>query len=511
MKTYSSITLLNLALVAIHALEQKDISASCSDVWGLIGCSRIIEYPDYPTPTYDRNGVQTGIAVVRKQVNICNAVQEALGNWDFVDMAEVNCDCLNMASFYGDSSDFKIMFDGQVNQAVWETRLDGIYKAETCLSNNDYTISTNKALVTKSQLAPTNGWTVIRAPEVNVATYKKLIKAIAPCYSGTCDGPKIRAFFASYVNEAESVIDSDLVQMLNGWVALFASLKQKTTDVQTYAKQVQSRLKTVSSKVESVKASVCRNGACKGSTATNAFKKFSSTISTIKGLQGVPSAAEKSLVNLPKMTQITRTAIKYSTTAADEKYYLGLVEDYRINTIRDIIKAFRVTEYLPQAGEDLRNLVNRFNLISKHAPDAKAAATSIDQILATNWARNSELGKTASGRKVRDGLVKIQKAFKDDLKGPLANLIKSNKAVEDLLVKFPLRKKRLEVVSGGVYFNRWTDVQMKVPCSVPRTKPYSLGTYTVTEEWDEIQACDFGPKKVNFIKHALPYIKYRFI
>lgn len=211
------------------------------------------------------------------------------------------------------------------------------------------------------------------------------------------------------------------------------------------------------------------------------------------------------------MTQITRTAIKYSTTPADEKYYVGLIEDYRINTIRDVIKAFRVTEYMPQAGEDLRNLVNRFNLISKHAPDAQAAATSINQILATNWAKNSELAKTASGRKVRDGLIKIQKAFKDELKGPLANLIKSNKAVEDLLVKFPLRKKRLEFTSGGVYFNRWTDVQMKVPGTVSKTKTFTDGSFYRDHSWDEIQAFDFGPKKVNFVKHALPYIKYRFI
>ncbi|KAI1068560.1 hypothetical protein LB507_004244 [Fusarium sp. FIESC RH6] len=477
MKTYASITLLNLALLTVNAAEQKDINTSCDEVWGVIGCSRFIQYPSFIKATYDGMGNQNGIEVVSEDVNICTAVQEALGNRDFVDMAVPNCQCLNLASYYGDSSDYKSIFDGQINQGVREYALDDISKAET----------------------------------VDVATYRKLVKAVASCYSGTCDGPKIRAFFVSYLDKAEGMIDSDLVQMLNDWVALFASLKQKTTDVQTYAKQVQSRLKSVSSKVESVKASVCRNSACKGSTSSNAFKKFYSTISTIKGLQGVPNAAEKSLANLPKMTQITRTAIKYSTTPADEKYYVGLIEDYRINTIRDVIKAFRVTEYMPQAGEDLRNLVNRFNLISKHAPDAQAVATSINQILATNWAKNSELAKTASGRKVRDGLIKIQKAFKDELKGPLANLIKSNKAVEDLLVKFPLRKKRLEFTSGGVYFNRWTDVQMKVPGTVSKTKTFTDGSFYRDHSWDEIQAFDFGPKKVNLVKHALPYIKYRFI
>ncbi|KAJ4034188.1 hypothetical protein NW760_001468 [Fusarium oxysporum] len=69
------------------------------------------------------------------------------------------------------------------------------------------------------------------------------------CYTGTCDEPKVRAFFASYVENADSVIDSDFVQMLNKWFALFESLKKRTTDVQTYSKLVQARLKTVSSKV----------------------------------------------------------------------------------------------------------------------------------------------------------------------------------------------------------------------------------------------------------------------
>jgi hypothetical protein len=93
------------------------------------------------------------------------------------------------------------------------------------------------------------------------------------CYTGTCDGPKVRAFFASYVQNSYSITESDFVGMLNKWVSLFDALKKKTTDVQTYSKQVQARLKNVSAKVNSVKANVCKNNACKGTTPSNAFKK----------------------------------------------------------------------------------------------------------------------------------------------------------------------------------------------------------------------------------------------
>ncbi|KAK2674667.1 hypothetical protein RAB80_009651 [Fusarium oxysporum f. sp. vasinfectum] len=387
-KAFSFYILLGALFSHTDAAEQKHINEACSDVWGVINCDSSITYPNYPRPVNDINGIQIDTEIVPKEVNICDAVRDALGSDDF------------------------------------------------CLSNNDYTIITDRASVVKNQLAATNGWTFVRAPKIDVATYKRLSKAVMSCYTGTCDEPKVRAFFASYVENADSVIDSDFVRMLNKWVALFESLKKRTTDVQTYSKLVQARLKTVSSKVNSVKANVCKNNACKGSTPANAFKKFA----TVKSLQGVPIAAGKALANIPKMTQIT------------------------LNAIKDVIKAFRVTQYLPQAAEDLKKLTGTFNLISNHAGASKTAATSINQILSVKWARNSELSKTSSGRKVRDGLISIQRSFRNDLKGPLDNLIKANKAVEDILIQLPLRKKRLEFSSGGVSYSRWTNARMPVPC-----------------------------------------------
>ncbi|KAJ4244979.1 hypothetical protein NW762_014185 [Fusarium torreyae] len=299
--------------------------------------------------------------------------------------------------------------------------------------------------------------------------------------------------------------------MLNNWITLFASLKKKTADVETYAKQVQSRLKIVSSKVNSVKASVCKNSACKGSTPANAFKKYSGTVSNILSLQGVPNAAQRSNANIPKMTQIARNALKYTTAAADESYYVGLANDYQINSLRDFIKAFRVIEYLPQAAEDLKKYGNTFNLISNHVGAARDGAASINSILSVNWSKNSELAKTAVGRKVRDGLISIQKSFKNELKGPLDNLVKANKAVEDLLNQFQLRKKRLEFVSGGVPYNRWTNVDMPVPCNKEKTKTFNSNGFTKDYTWDEIKTCQYSPPKVPFVKTFIPFTKYRFV
>ncbi|KAF4436736.1 hypothetical protein FACUT_6331 [Fusarium acutatum] len=510
MKAFSLSILVGALLSRTDAAEQKHIDDACSDVWGVIGCSTSVQYPDYPRAINDNKGNQIGAEIVPKDVNICTAIDEALGSPDFVNNAEAYCSCLTNAIYWGTSSDARPSYDGQINAHLTRGYLDVISRDETCLSDSGYSIVTDRASVVRNQLAAT-GWTFIRAPEIDVATYRKLAKAVMSCYTGTCDGPKVRAFFADYVQNSYSVTESDFVGMLNKWVSLFTTLKKKTTDVQTYSKQVQARLKTVSAKVNSVKANVCKNNACKGSTPANAFKKYASTIATVKSLQGVPSAAGKSLANIPKMTQITQNTIKYTTTPADEAYYLNLMNEYHINSLRDVIKAFRVTQYLPQAAEDLKKLTGTFNLISNHAGAAKTGATSINQILSVNWAKNSQLSKTASGRKVRDGLISIQKSFRNDLKGPLDNLIKANKAVEDILVQLPLRKKRLEFSSGGVSYNRWIDAQMPVPCKKQMTYSRPIGGFTATMPYEEIQACEFGPQKVPFIKNVIPYMKYRFV
>nr|RBQ92574.1 hypothetical protein FVER53263_08799 [Fusarium verticillioides] len=475
MNAFSFSILLGALLSQADAAEQKHIDEACNDVSGIVGCSSTFTYPDYPKAIYNGNGVQTDTTIVPKEVNICTAVEEALGSPDFVNNAETYCSCLSNA---------KPSYDGQINAHLTQGYLDVISREEACLSDSGYRVVTDRASVVRSQLAATNGWTILRAPEpltgfqIDVAAYKKLAKAVMSCYTGTSGGPKVRAFFASYVQNSYSITESDFVGMLNKWVSLFDALREKTTDVQTYSKQVQARLKSVSAKVNSVKANMQAR-------------------SQVKSLQGVPSAAGKSLANIPKMKQVTQNAIKYTTTPADEAYYLMLMNEYHINSLRDVIKAFRLT--------------GTFNLISNHAGAAKTAATSINQILSVNWAKNSELSKPESGRKVRDGLISIQKSFRNDLKGPLENLIKANKAVEDILVQLPLRKKRLGILSGGVSYSHWIEAKMPVPCKKEETYCKAIGGIEGKMTYQEVQACEFGPQKVPFIKTVIPYMKYRFV
>lgn len=54
MKAFSLSILLGAFLSRTDAAEQKHIDDACSDVWGVIGCSSTVTYPDYPKPIYSK-------------------------------------------------------------------------------------------------------------------------------------------------------------------------------------------------------------------------------------------------------------------------------------------------------------------------------------------------------------------------------------------------------------------------------------------------------------------------
>lgn len=64
-------------------------------------------------------------------MDICSAVDEALGNNDFVDNAATYCDCLSNAIYWGTISNAKPNYDGQINAHLTGPYLDLISKDET--------------------------------------------------------------------------------------------------------------------------------------------------------------------------------------------------------------------------------------------------------------------------------------------------------------------------------------------------------------------------------------------
>ncbi|EEU37658.1 uncharacterized protein NECHADRAFT_87422 [Fusarium vanettenii 77-13-4] len=389
-----------------------------------------------------------------------------------------------------------------------------IYNLERCIADDGITIKTDRPTVIQSQISNTRGWTVARGPDVDMPLYRQLVKAMEPCELDGCDPVKLRDFFAGYISNAEGITDSEFVRMLNTWVSIFETLKKQVAAVSQASELVQTRLATVNGKVGSTRASVCKGTACKSSTVTAHFGKnlVSTMLSTVKGLGAVTGLSDKGTKNLPGMLSLTKNSLSYTKSAAEGSYYVDLFQNFKMSTLRDFAKAFKVTEYFPPAVEKIKNSLVPISDIKKYAAQGRTGLTQIDYVLGVQWSKNKELAKTAAGRKVRDGFINIQKSVKTELRTPVYNLIKAIDALQVTVDKLPLTTKKLEWSFGAAPYNRWSEHEMKVPCAQEKTQTFMLnGWPSAPFTWTEVTSCEWGPTKIPYSKNFIPYIKYRFV
>lgn len=115
--------------------------------------------------------------------------------------------------------------------------------------------------------------------------YRRLVAATWTCSFDidNCNKARLRAFFVDYINNSDGVTTSELTRMLQSWLTLFDTIQKRITAVNKAAMAVQSRLKTVTGKVSSIKKKVCQKNACKGKTASSYLTKgelFDLTLAT---------------------------------------------------------------------------------------------------------------------------------------------------------------------------------------------------------------------------------------
>ncbi|KAH7129525.1 hypothetical protein B0J13DRAFT_530301 [Dactylonectria estremocensis] len=499
----------------------NDISAVCSGLSGLIGCTGELDYPVGPSPLFcfvEGSLEQCGLSIDVATENICSAIDSALlDNGKFVDKAEVHCGCLpdaqrNHDDHFIDESILDYVWQGYLSYDINAEYLADLIDTEACLIDNGFPYQTGRAQAISKYLQPKDGWKVLRLQEVDMALYRSLVAATWTCAFDidNCDKAQLRSFFVNYIDTSDGVTTSELTSMLRSWLTLFDAIQKRIAAVNKAATAVQSRLKTVSGKVGSIKKKVCQNSACKGKTASSYLTKVSKAFTATKTLNSIPAAGAKAGKNIPRAKQLTQMCLTSATTPADEAYYYNLFLTYNFGSTADLPKALQLVEDLPAAASELKTLVAPMSDLTKHSTRARGVQSHLNGILSQNWKANKELSKTKASRKVRDGFVQIQTLVKRDLRPPVNDLIKTLAALHSELDKFPLRRKKLEFKYGAAPYERWSTQEWEVPCAQEVYHEFEQGGFTVGQYFTEIEVCDFGPNRVTFPDHHLPFIKYRF-
>lgn len=84
------------------------------------------------------------------------------------------------------------------------------------------------------------------------------------------------------------------------------------------------------------------------------------------------------------------------------------------------------------------------------------------------------------------------------------NLIKAIDALQVTVDKLPLTQKTLEWSFGAAPYTRWSEHEMKVPCTQEKTQAWTLnGWPSAPFTWTEITSCEWGPTKIPRVPQEL--------
>jgi hypothetical protein len=129
-------------------------------------------------------------------------------------------------------------------------------------------------------------------------------------------------------------------------------------------------------------------------------------------------------------------------------------------------------------------------------------------VLAPKFKENQELAKKKA---VRDGFIQIQTIIKTDLKDPVNKLVKAINALNVDLNKLVLRKKKLELTYGSVGYDRFNTWDFDYPCVDMVTETFTEGEFSEDFTYPVYYDCRFYSGTVKFVRHWIPYLKYRWV
>ncbi|KAK0634204.1 hypothetical protein B0T14DRAFT_576728 [Immersiella caudata] len=448
-----------------------------------------------------------GIKITTKDVDLCDLVRGGVG----VNINEIQalCNCLprmvELLVSKSGSDLLKSVEGGQLDGVVLAPR---ILNKDQCVTDNSFNIHDNKEDLMAGDLAATNGWIVLTAAEIDMATYIELAMVIEPCVVGTCNPNLIRSFFTSYITRSQQQMGDQIVGVLEGWINIFGALEKKIAAVISSAEYLGARLQTVPTKLTDIEGRICRNDACIGSAMAEYVKKLSAAIAAVQAFQDVRNAAKTVIDVVPKLVSLTRDTVQVAKTIPEGDFFLDMVKNGDLTKIGNILSAFKITTELPALVPKLQGATSTLTeFATKYgAGRGAAAAALLTDVISTSW-ESLQLPTDASTA-VRKGLQEIQSVIQSEIQGPFKNVTDAIKDVENALDVFPVKPGRFAMRTGVASYQRWSIIVANLACSRTARAEYELGGFKGSFDYPEFYTCPVVGK-LPWPNHHIPYVKIR--
>ncbi|CAI4214130.1 unnamed protein product [Parascedosporium putredinis] len=476
-------------------------------------CKTKFEY-NYPCPTWRKPGrtckgwtcapgtretwidTPCGLTITTKKLDICQTVRGAMGNVgkQYINTIGAVCNCLPKFFEMAGRDLFKSVSSGSALTGAASAMIGEIMQLQKCAIDNGFNVKDNKEEVMRGDLASTDGWTVIQATEIDLATYGELAAAIGACVLGSCD--TIGTFFVRYLEKSKEVMEKQITTALNQWINVFDKIEEQIKKIGASVEVLVSRLDGLPAKIKAIEEKACKSGNCVVGEVTSFMQQDAAWRRTkltkrpktsirsrrrYPNLQRRKKAATDGAAAVESMIDITRATIEVAKSIPDSETIIQLIVSGQITEIQDIIESIKITKDV-----------------------AKSSSAIVEGLLAKDWSNVGSLSPPVAA-----GLQEIQDLLRTEISEPLRDVTNTLQGLGAVLNAFPIKDGRFSFKSGVSSYRRWSTVSMSVPCSRQKTQRYEISGFKGSFSYPEFYSCPYGPKELPWPNHHIPYFKFK--
>ncbi|KAF4947665.1 hypothetical protein FGADI_10236 [Fusarium gaditjirri] len=188
------------------------------------------------------------------------------------------------------------------------------------------------------------------------------------------------------------------------------------------------------------------------------------------------------------------------------------IQNNEIKVAKDVFKFMPVVNGMSTTSKKVATeLAPLKSFATEYLADSKALHELITRMLAIDWEKvnQGEFDNTdQSGYYVRNGLISIQDSIKKELAEAVKVYFWLIRATDSQLKDFTLTNGRWKMEYGTVAYQRWSTIDIHMPCTKMTSKKEKKDGLTKTSnQYRTYWKCHFGPHTSQYQAVHVPYVK----
>ncbi|KAJ4110306.1 hypothetical protein NW768_012066 [Fusarium equiseti] len=459
--------------------------------------------------------VPTSIQINYAKVNVCEKVRQALGTTlgdNFLKARDPVCNCFTKLRTLNSEGKFTSSSAGVFDLANTQY-LDQSETLQTCITKGGLKYGENKD-VTLNKLKQT-GWSVAPGAEMARGTFRAMIVVIHPCrVTGVCNSAQIYAVFSNYLTATYKTLLSPIVPVLNRWRDNLELIEKSTGYVVGATRDVTKAYNDIESTLNNYKRAICITFDYCGDNRPN-IKKFLTNVDRVVILSLKLSSAAQDLSNVKinvarspeEVNQLRANWAKVPT--ADEM--VNRIKSNEIKVAKDVLRLMPVVEGMSSTANTVSTDLGPLkSFVSEYLAASKTLHELLVSMVAINWEKDfqREFGTDQYALYVRNGLISIQGNLNDALAEAAKTYFWLIRATDSQLKDFTLANGRWKMETGTAVYQRWSTIQLDMPCTKMTTTTYKKdGLSKTSNSYRAYWKCPFGPHDSQYPAVHVPYVR----